>query len=67
MGRMSRRYVRAARLAKLIVVFIARLVEKGATQQTSMRMAVKEDRRRRDLLDPAPPSCSDLPSRRKPR
>jgi hypothetical protein len=32
-----------------------------------MRMAVEEERRRRDLVDPAPPSCSDLPIQRKPR
>ena len=33
----------------------------------AMRMAVEEERRRRDLVDPAPPSRSDLPIRRKPR
>jgi hypothetical protein len=31
-----------------------------------MWMAVKEERRRRDLVDPAPPSPSDLPIRGRP-
>jgi hypothetical protein len=35
--------------------------------QHPMRMAVEEEERRRDLVDPAPPSCSDLPIQRKPR